>query len=210
MKYGLSHLRKDFPNDQKCLQFAFDTLHSRECGCGGVYSPVKGRKQFYCSKCRFQIAPLAGTIFHKSDTPLTLWWHALWVFSNAKSGVSAKELERQLAVTYKTAHRMKRLIYLAYTHTDMVGLNNDNKGKLHTRKRTPQVQARGVRHTNVHGVAENETALPQSKKQTVGEVRGAWHNRLREVVSFPFVQGRYGGDLVQGRVIGTSEQQRKL
>lgn len=109
-KYGLAQLRKDFPNDQKCLQFAFDALHSRECSCGGVYAPVKGRKQFYCSKCRFQIAPLSGTIFHKSDTPLTLWWHALWVFSNAKSGVSAKEMERQLAVTYKTAWRMLSLI----------------------------------------------------------------------------------------------------
>lgn len=110
MKYGLKQLRKDFPTDRACLEFAFDTLHSRECSCGGVYAPVKGRKQFYCSKCRFQIAPLSGTIFHKSDTPLTLWWHALWVFSNAKSGVSAKEMERQLAVTYKTAWRMLSLI----------------------------------------------------------------------------------------------------
>lgn len=110
MKYGLKQLRKDFPTDRACLEFAFDTLHSRECSCGGTYAPVKGRKQFYCSKCRFQIAPLAGTIFHKSDTPLTLWWHALWVFSNAKSGVSAKEMERQLAVTYKTAWRMLSLI----------------------------------------------------------------------------------------------------
>ncbi|MDE2233687.1 MAG: IS1595 family transposase [Patescibacteria group bacterium] len=109
-KYGLKQLRKDFPTDRACLEFAFDTLHSRECSCGGVYAPVKGRKQFYCSKCRSQIAPLSGTIFHKSDTPLTLWWHALWVFSNAKSGVSAKEMERQLAVTYKTAWRMLSLI----------------------------------------------------------------------------------------------------
>lgn len=106
MKYGLKQFRKDFPNDQACLQFAFDTLHSKECSCGGVYTPVKGRKQYYCTKCRFQIAPLAGTIMHKSDTPLSLWWHALWVFSNAKSGLSAKELERQLAVTYKCAWRI--------------------------------------------------------------------------------------------------------
>lgn len=110
MKYGLKQLRKDFPTDKACLDFAFDTLHSKECSCGGVYAPIKGRKQFYCTKCRFQIAPLAGTIMHKSDTPLTLWWHALWVFSNAKSGVSAKEMERQLAVTYKTAWRMLSLI----------------------------------------------------------------------------------------------------
>ena len=106
MKYGLKQLRKDFPTDKACLQFAFDTLHSRECSCGGEYRLVEGRKQFYCSKCRFQIAPLSGTIFEKSSTPLVLWWHALWVFSNAKSGISAKELERQLAVTYKTAWRI--------------------------------------------------------------------------------------------------------
>jgi len=110
MKYGLKQFKKDFPNDQACLQFAFDTLHSKECDCGGEYRPVEGRKQFYCSKCRYQIAPLADTIMHKSDTPLTLWFHALWVFSNAKSGISAKELERQLAVTYKTAWRILHMI----------------------------------------------------------------------------------------------------
>jgi len=110
MKYGLKQFKKDFPNDQACLQFAFDTLHSKECDCGGEYRAVDGRKQFYCSKCRYQIAPLADTIMHKSDTPLTLWFHALWVFSNAKSGISAKELERQLAVTYKTAWRILHLI----------------------------------------------------------------------------------------------------
>ena len=110
MKYGLKQFKKDFPNDQACLQFAFNTLHSKECDCGGEYRAVEGRKQFYCSKCRYQIAPLADTIMHKSDTPLTLWFHALWVFSNAKSGISAKELERQLAVTYKTAWRILHLI----------------------------------------------------------------------------------------------------
>lgn len=109
-KYGLNSLRKDFPTDTACLEFLFDSTHSRDCSCGGRYSLITGRKQFQCSKCRFQIAPAAGTIFHKSDTPLTLWFHALWVFSNAKSGISAKEMERQLEVTYKTAWRMLRLI----------------------------------------------------------------------------------------------------
>lgn len=109
-KYGLNSLKKDFPTDEACLEFIFDSLHTRECSCGGHYSLIKGRKQYQCSKCRFQIAPAAGTIFHKSDTPLILWFHALWVFSNAKSGISAKEMERQLEVTYKTAWRMLKLI----------------------------------------------------------------------------------------------------
>src|SRR3989338_5192131 len=109
-KYGVRDLEQEFPNDQKCLGFIFSALHSKECSCGGHYSLIKGRKQYQCSKCRFQIAPLSGTIFHKSDTPLSLWFKAILSFSNAKSGLSAKYLERELNVTYKTAWRMLKLI----------------------------------------------------------------------------------------------------
>ncbi|HCC04697.1 TPA: IS1595 family transposase [Patescibacteria group bacterium] len=109
-KYSIRDLKADFPDDDTALAFIFDALHSHQCSCGGVYKKVSNRRKYQCSKCRFQIAPTAGTIFHKSDTPLNLWFHAIWVFSNAKSGVSAKELERQLGVTYKTAWRMLKLI----------------------------------------------------------------------------------------------------
>jgi transposase-like protein len=109
-KYSIRNLRADFPTDEACLSFIFDTLHSRKCSCGGEYKQIKGRKQFQCGKCRFQIAPASNTIFHKSDTPLSSWFHAIWIFSNAKSGISAKELERQLGVTYKCAWRILSLI----------------------------------------------------------------------------------------------------
>lgn len=109
-KYGIRDLKKDFPTDEKCVEFIFDASHSRKCSCGGSYKQLKGRRQFQCSKCRFQIAPTAGTIFYKSDTPLSLWFHAIYLFSNAKSGLSAKQLERDLNVTYKTAWRMLSLI----------------------------------------------------------------------------------------------------
>lgn len=109
-KYGLPDFKKEFATDDMCLDYLFTALHTKECSCGGSYKRIVGRKQYQCSKCRSQIAPTAGTIFHKSDTPLTLWFHAIFVFSNAKSGLSAKELERQLGVTYKTAWRMLKLI----------------------------------------------------------------------------------------------------
>lgn len=105
-KYSIQDLKKDFPDDEACLSFIFDTLHSRECSCGGVYRRITGRKQFQCSRCRYQIAPTAGTIFQKSSTPLTMWFHAIWIFSNAKSGISAEEMERQLGVTYKCSYRI--------------------------------------------------------------------------------------------------------
>lgn len=117
-KYSIKDLKANFPTDEACVEFLFDALHTRKCSCGGEYKPVKGRRKFQCSKCRFQIAPTANTLFHKSDTPLTLWFHAIFVFSNAKSGVSAKELERQLGVTYKTAWRMLTLIRKALTQSE--------------------------------------------------------------------------------------------
>lgn len=109
-KYGLQDFKKQFPTEDACLDYLFANTHTNECSCGGTYKRVIGRKQYQCSKCRFQIAPTSGTIFHKSDTPLSLWFHAIFVFSNAKSGISAKEMERQLGVTYKTAWRMLKLI----------------------------------------------------------------------------------------------------
>lgn len=118
-KYSIKNLKEDFPDDAACLAYLFESLHSRDCSCGGTYKQIHGRKQFQCSKCRYQIAPAAGTIFHKSDTPLTSWFHAIWIFSNAKSGISAKEMERQLGVTYKCAWRILSQIRKA--------LKQDNK-----------------------------------------------------------------------------------
>lgn len=112
-KYGLRELQEEFGTDEQVLEFLMDTLHSRTCSCGGTYRRLESRKKYQCSRCRFQISPTAGTMFHKSDTPLFLWFHAVYLFSNAKSGLSAKQLERDLNVTYKTAYRMLKLIRAA-------------------------------------------------------------------------------------------------
>jgi len=119
-KYGIASLHKQFPNDDACLEFIFDVGHARECtrrlgrdlwtACGGRYKKVAGRRQFQCSKCRSQIAPTAGTIFNKSGTPLVLWFHAILAFFNAKGEISAKQLERDLEVTYKCAWRILSII----------------------------------------------------------------------------------------------------
>jgi len=112
-KYGIRELHRDFPTERACLNFIFNKLHTRKCSCGGAFSLMKGRKLFQCSGCRFQIAPTARTALHKSSTPLVLWFHAAMVFSNAKSGISAKQLERILAVTYKCAWRILHSIRLS-------------------------------------------------------------------------------------------------
>lgn len=125
MKYTIKDLRKQFPDDNACLAYIFKAKYGADypcpkCSKTGFYR-VKGRKCYACAWCGYQIHPIAGTIFHKSSTKLTDWFHALFLFSASKNGVSAKELERQLGVTYKTAWRIAKQIRQ---------LMQDNGGKL--------------------------------------------------------------------------------
>jgi len=70
------------------------------------YYKVKARKCYSHKTTRHQIHPLADTIFHKSKTPLTGWFFAIYLMASAKNGVSAKELQGHLECTYKTAWRI--------------------------------------------------------------------------------------------------------
>lgn len=107
MKYGLSHLRKDFPTDRACLEFAFDTLHSKECSCGGRNTLMSDRPQYYCTRCRKQTAVLSGTIFERSLVPLRDWFYAALLI---KQGCSIWVTAQKLGVGYKTAWRVHKLL----------------------------------------------------------------------------------------------------
>ena len=115
MKYTIQDFRKDFPDDKTCLQFIFKNRYPKGLECPSCaknrWSKVNGRKSFACS-CGFQTHPTESTIFHKSRTPLTLWFYAIFLMAQSKNGVSAKEIERQIGVTYKCAWRMVKQIRL--------------------------------------------------------------------------------------------------
>lgn len=104
MNYTIQNLRKDFPNDDACLEYIFKMKYPN-----AKYYRVKGRKTYADSKGN-QIYPLKGTIFEDSSTPLTLWFYAIYLFASAKNGVSAMELQRQLGTTYKCAWRIAKKI----------------------------------------------------------------------------------------------------
>jgi transposase-like protein len=53
---------------------------------------------------------MVGTMFHRSHTPLQKWFYAMYLFCTTRHGVPAKELQRQLGVSYPTAFRMAHLI----------------------------------------------------------------------------------------------------
>ncbi len=100
-----------FPDDDACLKHLFDIRFGQGCECPKCHReakwyPIKAERAFSCQWCGHHIHPTVGTLFEKSRTPLQLWFYAIFLFTTTRHGVSAKELQRQLGVTYKTAWRM--------------------------------------------------------------------------------------------------------
>jgi transposase-like protein len=107
---------KRYPDDAACLKHVmevrFGLRHTcRACGTvDATFHPLAKRRAYTCAHCGDHLYPCAGTIFQDSRTPLTLWFYAIYLFVTTRHGVSGKELERQLGVTYKTAWRMGQQI----------------------------------------------------------------------------------------------------
>lgn len=104
-----------FPNDAACLDYLKDRFYPDgsecpKCGKATKFHRVKSRAAYSCQYCRHQVYPTADTIFHKSSTSLQLWFWAIYLMSSTRCGISAKQLEREIGVTYKTAWRMFKQI----------------------------------------------------------------------------------------------------
>lgn len=116
MRYTFKDFKAEYPDDVACLKAVLDNRYGSTCPrCGVIgvkWYPITGRKGYVCSECDRHVYPLADTIFRKSETSLWNWFYAIYLFSVSKNGVSAKELERHLGVTYKTAWRMCKQIRL--------------------------------------------------------------------------------------------------
>lgn len=93
------------------VRFGGTKLDCPSCGCANVqFHKLRERRVYACPECRFQIAPTANTILHDTRTPLVSWFYAMYLFCTTRHGVSGKELQRQLGVTYKTAYRIGQQI----------------------------------------------------------------------------------------------------
>jgi transposase-like protein len=112
MKYTFAQFQSQFPDDDACLLAILHRKHGENptCpGCGVVASKfhrIEGRRAFACQWCGYHLYPCVGTPFEHSSTKLTLWFHAMYLMTATRNGVSAKELQRQLGVTYKCAWRI--------------------------------------------------------------------------------------------------------
>ena len=111
---SLMEFMRRYPDDAACLEWLWRARfapdgHTAMCPACKVerrFHKVNGRPAWDCDRCGHHVHPTAGTIFHKSSTSLHLWFYAMWLMTSTRCGISAKQLERELGVTYKTAWRI--------------------------------------------------------------------------------------------------------
>lgn len=111
MQQTVRQFFKQFPDDATCLKHLFDVRYGQgykcpKCVRGAKWYPIKAERAFSCQWCGNHVHPTVGTLFEGSRTSLQLWFFAIYLFTTTRHGVSAKELQRQLGVTYKAAWRM--------------------------------------------------------------------------------------------------------
>ena len=116
---------RKYPTDDACLEHLWQVrfgnkVECEKCGKVGKFYRLKKEPAYSCPRCGHHIHPMVGTPFERSRTPLQKWFYALYLFTTTRHGVSAKELQRQLGVTYKCAWRMGHQIrkYMAKVDGD--------------------------------------------------------------------------------------------
>ncbi len=116
LRYTIADFNRDFPTDDACLEkikedrFPGGMAKCEKCAVDRRHYRVTGRTAYACDHCGNHIYPLAGTIFEKTTTSLRLWFYAMYLMSSTRCGISAKQIQRETGVTYKTAWRMFRQI----------------------------------------------------------------------------------------------------
>jgi len=116
LRYTINDFNAQFPDDTACLEhlkeqrYPDGIAHCEKCEKERKHHRVTGRPAYACDYCGSMISPMAGTIFEKSSTSLRLWFYAMYLMSSTRCGISAKQIQRETGVTYKTAWRMFKQI----------------------------------------------------------------------------------------------------
>src|SRR5438094_1033742 len=195
LRYTVEDFNRQFPNDEACLEhlkeqrFPNGVAFCEKCDCERKHHRVSGRPAWACDYCGSMISPMAGTIFEKSTTSLRLWYYAMYLMASTRCGISAKQIQRETGVTYKTAWRMFRQIRSLLSESDMQlegeavemdetyvgGRRRGRRGRppagdrkqtcvvgmVERKGRVIAVAANDATHKTLHGIAK-ERILPKS------------------------------------------------
>jgi len=178
---------KVFPDDAACLdrlwrdRFAPDGHHAQcpRCKRERKFHRTKTRASYTCDTCGLHIHPQKGTIFERSSTSLHLWFYAMYLIASTRCGISAKQLERELGVTYKQAHKMFKRI-----RTLMADDGEPLKGDVEIDETSWGGKPRGGKRAIAIGPDRRRNPVPQPVKTTVlGMVERGGRIRFRVIAS---------------------------
>lgn len=116
LRFTIQNFNAQFPDNDACLEFLKEQKYPsglvpcKKCDKDRKHHRVTGRPAYACDYCGSMISPMAGTIFEKSSTSLRTWFYAMYLMSATRCGISAKQIQRETGVTYKTAWRMFKQI----------------------------------------------------------------------------------------------------
>lgn len=105
------------------VRFGGTTFDCPKCGViDSTFHRLANVRAYACASCGHHVHPTAGTILQDTRTPLVSWFYAMYLFATTRHGVSGKELQRQLGVTYKTAYRIGMQIRTLMGAADFDGM----------------------------------------------------------------------------------------
>jgi transposase len=186
-RYTFKEFQADFPDVAACLtvlmEINYGGTHIHCPGCGDLtnFYMMSERRAFACQKCGHHIYPCAETIFHKSSTKLTHWFFALYLMTSTRRGVAAKEIQRQISVTYKTAWRMcheLRKLMISADHTGpLSGHVEVDETRVGGRQKRADRGRKGDNKVVVMGMVEGGGNL---RAGPIDEPRGSYLERIVE------------------------------
>lgn len=119
---NLLEFMKRFQTEEQCREFLFKLRWPEGFICPKcahtAYYEISSRHLYHCTKCGHQVSVTANTIFHKSHTPLTKWFIAIFMMADDKRGISSAKLARNINVSPPTAWLMLHKIRKAMADRD--------------------------------------------------------------------------------------------
>jgi hypothetical protein len=184
MKFTIKDFRNRYPDNDSCLEAIMQLRYGSvkvcpDCERDTKFHRVKGRRCYECQWCGSQVYPTKGTIFEKTTTPLSDWFYVIYLMTASRHGVPAKEIERQLGVTYKCAWRMCHQIRLL--------MGSGSQDKLNGHVEVDETYNGGVRKGKRGRGAEGKTPVFGMVERN-GEIMAQVVENVRTVTLLPIVE----------------------
>ncbi len=184
MKYTFQEFIKEYPTDELCLDKIMGMKYGSTpicpgCGTETKFHRITKRRAYACQHCGHHVYPCVGTPFEKSRTSLQKWFYAMFLFTASKHGVPAKELERQLGVTYKCAwriaHELRKLMANSDDHGPMSGHVEIDETYVGGKPRKKNSEHYTKRKTAVFGMLQRDGivragVLPAVRQKTIFKI----------------------------------------